>query len=151
METVYDINPILLTAEILLAILVVGGIVVGYLKIKRRLRRPELWGMGKDEITTRWKAIEEMVQRNDEMSGKLALMEADKLLDYALKSAGFSGATLGERLKVACYRHSGLRAVWPAHLLRNRLVHEASFHLSPSMARQAIGQFKHALQELGIL
>jgi len=98
-----------------------------------------------------WKSIEEMTQRNDEMSHKLAVMEADKLFDHVLKALGFGGSTLAERLKLATYRYPKIRNVWPAHLARNRMVHEATYHLSSGTARDAIRRFSDALRELGIL
>ena len=119
--------------------------------IIRKVRQPDLLGMSKEDIQKRWREIESLTSRNDEMSYKLAVMEADKLLDHALKSMGFGGNTLGERLKLACYRFPRLRKVWRAHLLRNKLVHEASFHLSRGAAQGAIGQFKNALKELSVL
>ncbi|MBI4239711.1 hypothetical protein HY620_01835 [Candidatus Uhrbacteria bacterium] len=120
-------------------------------KIQHLLRRPDLYGMSREEINKRWREIEALVQRNDEMSYKLAVMEADKLLDHGLKSMGFGGSSLGERLKLAAYKYPKIRNVWPAHLTRNKLVHEASFHLHRGTAAQAIQQFKSALLELGML
>ncbi|MEK7649254.1 MAG: hypothetical protein AAB400_05100 [Patescibacteria group bacterium] len=136
---------------------IVGGIVVCIVLIiivvavKKMFRRTELYGMSKEEIKKKWQLIEEMAQRNDEMSHKLALMEADKLLDHVLKALGFGGTTLAERLKLAAYRYPKIRNVWPAHLARNRMVHEASYHLSGSTARDAIRRFRDALHEFGVL
>ena len=119
--------------------------------ILKKLRQPDFDGLSREDLQKKWREIESLVSQNSEMSFKLAVMEADKLLDHALKSLGFGGTTLGERLKLACYRFPRLRRVWPAHLLRNKLVHEASFHLSRGAARNAIGEFKGALKELSVL
>lgn len=143
----------LIIAIIALAVVIVA-VIIGVMlwQLKKLLSpREELFGMTRADIAKRWQSIQELVARNDEISAKLAVMEADKLLDHALKAKYFSGNTLGERLKVACYKYPRLKAVWPAHLTRNRLVHEANFHLSPGAARDAIRQFHLALKELGVL
>lgn len=136
---------------------IVGGIIIfilifiGIRWLVKGLRRQEFYGMSREEIQKRWKDIEQCLKRGDEMSWKLALMEADKLLDYALKSRGFGGQTMGERLKLAAYKYPKIRDVWHAHLTRNKLVHEASFHLSFGQAKGSIASFKHALEQLGVL
>ncbi len=58
---------------------------------------------------------------------------------------------MGEQLKLAAYKYPKIRDVWSAHLMRNKLVHEASFHLSFGQTKTAITSFKHALEEIGVL
>ncbi len=136
---------------------IIGGVVIAILLIifavaaKKMFRKAELYGMSREEIKKKWQTIEEMARRNDEMSYKLAVMEADKLLDHVLKALGFGGSTLAERLKLAAYRYPNIRNVWPAHLARNRMVHEASYHLNGSTAQDAIRRFRDALNEFGVL
>lgn len=132
----------------IIGIVVLVGIVIA---LRRMFRRTELYGMSKEEIRIKWKNIEAMVNRGDEMSCKLAVMEGDKLFDHVLKALGFGGTTLAERLKLASYRYPAIRNVWPAHQARNRMVHEATYHLSGGTARDAIRRFRDALKELGVL
>lgn len=99
----------------------------------------------------RWKEIQKMVDQPGEMNRKLAILEADKLLDHALKSLGMSGETMGERLKFAQYKYPDLRNVWWAHKIRNQLAHEASFRLDAGDARRAMRDFERALTRLGAI
>lgn len=149
MEYVIDIPNFLpyIIGTVIVLFFVVGGIFF----VRRLFNRPELLGMTREDIAKRWRALEELLHRGDEMSIKFAIIEADKLLDHALRARGFGGQNLGERLKLACYKYGRLRAVWHAHLLRNRLVHEATAHVSLGEAKRAIASFKSALQELGVL
>lgn len=117
----------------------------------RRLFAPRLEGMDRAGIKARWDEIERMVEAGGEMNLKLAVMEADKLLDHALKAMAMAGTTLGERLKFAAYRYPKIRDVWNAHRLRNQLAHEPSFYLDPGMARRAVRDFKDALRTLNAL
>lgn len=141
----------------LLILLLAGIALIGLLTVLvkmflRELRRPELGGgMSRQDVIARWQMIEGLTQRNDEVSYKLAIMEADKLLDHALKAMYFTGNTLGERLKLACYKYPSLKQVWQAHLMRNRIVHEANYHVGPGSAKRAIMQYRQALKTLNIL
>lgn len=81
-------------------------------------------------------------------SHKNAILDADKLLDYALSKLGFEGS-LGEKLKRAGSRFSNINSVWNAHKLRNRIAHDLS-DIPKDEAKAALGQFKRALNDLGV-
>ena len=117
----------------------------------RRLFAPKLQGMDRGAIKARWDEIERMAAAGGEMNLKMAVMEADKLLDHALKAMAIPGTTLGERLKFAAYKFPKIREVWNAHRLRNQLAHESSYYLEPSYARKAVRDFKDALRLLSVL
>jgi hypothetical protein len=112
---------VLMIIGIVLLFLVIAMIMV----VRRFLSRPELHGMSREELRKRWEEIEK-IGSGSVMGGKMAIVEADKLLDGALKSMMIPGDTMGERLKFACYRFPELKKVWYAHKLRNQLVHETS-------------------------
>lgn len=137
------------------AVVIGAAIVVlllrGIFRFFRRLFAPKLQGMDRAAIAGRWNEIERMVAAGGEMNLKVAVMEADKLLDHALKAMAIPGMTLGERLKFATYKYPNIRNVWNAHRLRNQLAHESSYYLEPSMARKAVREFKAALQMLNVL
>ena len=80
--------------------------------------------------------------------GRESIMDADKLLDYALAKRGFEG-TLGEKLKKAGPRFSDLNGIWTAHKLRNQIAHEL-VDLNLLEAKNALFQFKKALNDLGV-
>jgi hypothetical protein len=97
----------------------------------------------------RWRQIEKYLESDNAASWRLAVIEADKFLDGLLKQKGIGGESLGQRLKIAQSKYYGLKKVWPAHLLRNRLVHENDYYLSRKQARQAVKQFRQAAADLG--
>ncbi|MBI5753579.1 hypothetical protein HZA40_00355 [Candidatus Peregrinibacteria bacterium] len=76
-----------------------------------------------------------------------SVLDADKLLDYALKCYGYEGS-LGEKLKKAGGRFSDLNGVWSAHKLRNTLAHEL-VNVNNGHGKQALVGFKKALNDLG--
>lgn len=118
--------------------------------IKHRFTRPEMLGLSREDVAKRWLTIRE-TSKNGLIGAKLAILEADNLLDSGLKSMMMPGDTLGERLKVACYKYPKLQNVWWAHKLRNQLAHEATFQISTRQASQALDEFEKALKTLNIL
>lgn len=79
----------------------------------------------------------------------LAIIDADKLLDQALKKRRFKGKTMGERLVSAQRFLSDNDSVWYAHKLRNRLVHEPNVRLKKKEAQTALAGFRQGLRDLG--
>jgi len=141
--------------KIILAIVVIIVAVLIFYKLIRKiviyLRRPELYGLERRAIKKRWQEIEGLLKKNDEASWRMAIMEADKLLDYVLKSMAMPGKDLGERLKMISYKYPKIRQVWWAHKIRNRLVHEAEFRIDYGTVKAALKTFRNGLKVLGIL
>jgi len=104
-----------------------------------------------EAMRRRWREIVVLLKAPGEVSHKLAIVEADKLLDQALKALTMPGETLGERLRYASYKYPDLKEVWWAHKVRNQLVHETSYHLDRGMAFKAVKQFGRALRRLGAI
>jgi hypothetical protein len=97
----------------------------------------------------RWAELLTRVKTNDGMA--LAVIDADKLLDDALKKRHFRGKTMGERLVSAQRTLSDNDAVWYAHKLRNRLVHEDHVRLKKRDVQKALSGFRQALRDVGAL
>lgn len=135
---------------VFLGVIAVSAVVFAVVKIRKLFTRPEMYGMSREEVRRRWVQVRE-TSRQGAMGAKLAIMEADTLLDSALKSMSMPGTTLGERLKVAGYKYPKLRDVWWAHKLRNQLVHEATFQVGTRQAKQALDEFERALKTLNLL
>lgn len=103
----------------------------------------------KEYYQKKWAEIK-VLERTSAAAQRLAVMEADKLLDHALKEWRLSGETMSDRMKAAGKLMGDEDAVWSAHKLRNRLAHE-DVHPKPSEIRKAIHNFGTALKKLGAL
>jgi hypothetical protein len=99
----------------------------------------------------KWMAIEKQVDKNDLSGCSLAVLNADKLLDQALKEKGVKGQTMGERMKTVKDTWSNANAVWSAHKLRNQIAHETDHRVTYDDARRAISGFKQALKDVGAI
>lgn len=110
-------------------------------------RRP--YTIHKDYFQQKWGDLLSRVKSPEGMV--LAVIDADKLLDEALRRRHFRGKTTGERLVSAQRLISDNDSVWYAHKLRNRLVHEQDQSLRKKEAINALEGFKRALHDLGAL
>lgn len=98
---------------------------------------------------SQWRGIE--LQFVDGKAGqKLAVINADKLVDRAMSEKAFKGKTMGEKLKNHPNAFSNLNGVWRAHKLRNRIAHDHS-EVSEVDCRYALNDLRQALKELGAL
>ena len=96
-----------------------------------------------------WKKIMERGKSADENERKLAIIAADTLIEKILALAGYAGENLGERLKkIERGDLDSLDDIWKAHLVRNRIAHEAEYKLSANDALEALARFERALKEL---
>lgn len=112
---------------------------------------PHSPSVDKQKYQSRWLEIEQKLQLSSVDSKHMAIMNADKLLDQALRETGSHGKTMGERMKARQGVWSNANAVWAAHKLRNRIAHEESVSVSDDMAGRALASFRQALKDLGAL
>ena len=131
----------------------IGGIILGVVVLTlvalsaRKIKLPHK--LNQPYFQTKWLELLARVKTSEGMM--LAVIDADKLLDEALKKRNFRGKTMGERLVSAQRSLSDNDAAWYAHKLRNRLVHEPDIKLKKREAQNALGGFRQALKDLGAL
>jgi len=126
---------------------IIFGIVI--LVLVGRFGRKFVQPLNRKHFEKRWTELLDRVRTPEGMV--LAIIDADKLLDEALKKRGYKGKTMGERLVAAQRALSSNDGVWYAHKLRNRLVHEPSVRLRKSEAKDALAGIKQGLKDLGAL
>lgn len=108
---------------------------------------------GAGPVNLRWREIEELVNSDTPGNWRLAVLEADIMLDDLVKRMGYLGDTLGERLRsIDSATFRTLNQAWEAHRVRNQIAHEGSdFVLSQREARRVIGLFQQVFQEHGMI
>jgi len=101
----------------------------------------------------RWEKVQTLASSDRPADWRLAILEADVMLDETLISKGYGGESLGERLKGV--ERGDLRTLddaWEAHKIRNQLAHTGSdYILTQREARRAIDLFGNAFRELDII
>jgi len=129
------------------AILIFAGILFAVVTLTKRGSS----SLDVEKYRTRWMTIEQQLKRDELSSYQMSVLNADTLLDHALKDKGIAGATMGERMKSAQQKWSNANNVWTAHKLRNQIAHEPDVRLDYDGARRALAAFKQALKDLGAI
>lgn len=101
----------------------------------------------------RWDSIQQKVTQNSPESWKIAIIEADIMLDEILTNAGYVGQSLGEKLKSANPQSfTTVQDAWEAHKVRNEIAHTGSdFVLTQKSAQDTIVRFERVFQEFGVI
>lgn len=129
------------------AILIFGGLLFAFISMSKNSPR----SMDVEKYRSRWLSIETQLSRDDVSSHTLCVLNADKLLDQALRDRGISGKTMGERMKNCQGKWTNGNGLWAAHKVRNRLAHETDAVIDFDRAKQALVAYKQGLKDMGAI
>ncbi len=119
-------------------------IAVGMFIVKRFPRRLKL-----EYFQQKWQELQRLCASTETWPD--AIIEADRLLDEALKKRRFSGKSMGERLVSAQRLFTDNDAMWFGHKLRNKLEQDRSVKLRQSDVKAALIGIRQALKDIGAL
>jgi uncharacterized membrane protein YraQ (UPF0718 family) len=139
---------------LLIAAIVVIVVKTNWLGLKvERFRHVVLkTNLPKETAKKEWAKIEEHFYKGDENDLKVAIIEADKLLEEALRESGIRGSHLGDRLKnLKPAQLPNLDQIWQAHRLRNDIVHQPTFKLKRDLAERALTIYHETLKSFQLL
>lgn len=118
-------------------------------EIKTQLNPPK---PGEGKYDAKWKEVLEHLSSFREAEWKFAVIEADKITEAILQEAGFSGETMGDKLKsINQEQLSSLNDLWEAHKLRNLIAHDSDYQVKYGEVRGAVERYEKTLRELGAL
>lgn len=133
------------TIILLLAILAIGLVILAIIFMTRRGGKV----LDAAKYQQRWLRIETSLRKENPDSYQMSILQADKLLDMALKERGFKGQTMGERMKMAQDTWKNPNHIWGAHKIRNRIAHEPDVKVTYEIAARSLAAFKQGLHDLG--
>lgn len=133
-------------ADIIIAIALVI-VVVAAVFVTRYLRRPK--PLDTPYFQHKWRKLQK--QCADKKTWPDAIIEADTLLDEALKKKRFSGKNMGERLVKAQRLLTDNDKVWFSHKLRTKLEEAPKTRLQEKAVKDALLGTRQALKDLGAL
>jgi len=101
----------------------------------------------------RWRSVLSHLFSSSPGDWKLAIIEADSMLEALLDQLGFKGETLGDKLKSADpEKFRGLQIAWEVHTVRNKIAHEgSSFELSSHEAKRIIALYEQLFRPFGYI
>ena len=126
-------------AAVVLLLIIVAGVIT----------RKKPGKLNRSYFTKRWQEAQALCKTQG--TWPLAVINADKLLDEALRKRKYKGKTMGERLVSAQHQIRNNDHVWFGHKLRNKLVHEDFTKLKKKDVLEAMVGFREALKDLGAL
>ena len=97
----------------------------------------------------RWNHILEQVHSDDERQWRLAILEADIMLNELLDVLGYRGETMADKMKaVERGDFKTIDLAWEAHRVRNSIAHQGSMHeLNSRDARRVTGLYEQIFKE----
>lgn len=98
-----------------------------------------------------WQNLMKRLELTSEAEWKLAVIDAESMLDETFQRMNVSGESFGERLKqIKTEQIKNLEDVWEAHKIRNNIVHDPDYRLDLSQAKKVLETYEKALRELGV-
>ena len=97
----------------------------------------------------RWERILEYINSESQEEWRLAILDADVVLDEMMTKSGYDGENLGEKLKqVERSDFTTINLAWEAHKIRNTIAHSGSdIILSKRTAKKAIDLYRQVFEE----
>lgn len=155
--------PIILVLSVILCLFLIYGIVSTYRKLlKLNEEENEIYALpaeiaAKDEPlpekNKKWESIEKHLISQNPSDWRLAVIEADVMLDELLRAQGYHGDSIGEMLKGV--ERSDMRSLdhaWEAHKVRNELVHSGSeYALNEREAKRVLSLYESVFREFKLI
>lgn len=99
-----------------------------------------------------WRKIKTRLETEMESENKLAIIEADKMMDDILSQMGFKGRDLSEKLeKLTGESLPNIEEVKKVHKIRNDIIHDPTYKLSVEETKKALLVYEKALTDLHAL
>ena len=107
---------------------------------------------GASSSNSRLADVDAHIRSDNPSEWRLAIIEADIVLEEILEASGYAGTTIGEKLKSASpVSFTTLQDAWDAHLVRNKIAHQGGdFILTKKLAQDTINQYKRVFAEFGV-
>ncbi|HEY5805900.1 MAG TPA: hypothetical protein VIS56_00760 [Candidatus Saccharimonadales bacterium] len=131
---------------ITLAAVVLSALGAAGFFIWRWKRPPKL---KQEYFQSEWRELQKLLRNKDRWD--VALIQADNLLDIALKKNRFRGSSMGERMVKAQRLFTDNDGAWFAHKLRKEVEASPDFKLTEKDLKEGLIAIRQALKDLGAL
>lgn len=160
MQQIYSIISIAKFVATIVSMIALTLIVYTYIRISEmskeeteKLGRALSWDSERKQKNTRWERVDQYMTSLNPSDWKIAILEADNILDEVVERMGYKGETLGERMKaIEPSDFPYLDEAWKAHKFRNELAHKGiDVPLARSDAERTINVYHRVFSALGYL
>lgn len=136
-------------------VLIVDIVLLLYMRDVREDLKKTLYGtkyvplITKAGMTKKWAAIERRLESGNPSEYKVAIIEADSLVNDIVKELGYEGDDMAKRLdRMALLQPEDAETLRSAHQIRNRIVFEQDFSVDRTQANEVLETFKEFLKKL---
>lgn len=106
----------------------------------------------KSKLKKKWDKITEGMRSDNESLWKVAIIEADNIIDDLIARMKYPGANMSERLDgINPGQIDNIEELRRAHEVRNRIIHEEDFKLDKKQADEIIGYYENFLKYFEVL
>lgn len=106
----------------------------------------------KEKVARRdWNRLVKKAGAATEESAGLLIIEADAILDNALKSFGIVGSDMGGRMKAIAPTLQTSDLMWQSHKLRNDIAHTPNMTITKRRAIGVLADYEKVLSELDVI
>ena len=135
----------------LVLVLIKRGIGANIRYMKYGTDIPAELAVSRGKLLNKWRKIKQRLESRRESQHKIAIIEADKIIDELLSKMGYAGANMGERLdKMLPGEIENKDEIREAHEIRNRIIHDGKFHISQEEATEIIAKFERFINIFNI-
>jgi uncharacterized protein YutE (UPF0331/DUF86 family) len=100
----------------------------------------------------KWEKIKNRLSLEQESQYKLAIIEADQIVDKIVSSMGLKGKDMIERLESSQMgKIEYSEELKKAHQFRNKIIHDESAKVSKETAKEIVGIYEEFLNQLELL
>ncbi len=108
--------------------------------------------VGKYRQLRAWKHVIRRMKTNVSSNWKIAILEADQLMDEILKASGYRASSVDDRFKqIEPQVFSNMDQLHEAHQIRNRVMREADYEIPKNEALKVLRIYQEAFKENGLL
>jgi hypothetical protein len=151
--TIDNILTFIFSVVAIIALTVIMYVIVRKMEMKqetaRKLSRPLETDIEPLRKNDRWQKVLDHVYSQNPSDWRLAIIEADTILEEMVTKMGYKGENLGEKLKsVEPSDFNTLQEAWEAHKVRNKIAHEGlNFQMDHREAKRVISLFEKVFKE----
>jgi len=99
-----------------------------------------------------WKQIQERLKSPDQNNWKMAILEADHILNEILKMSGYLGDNLGEKLDILTPAQlANIEDIKQAHSVRDKIAHDPADEIKRKKVDEVIAIYKESFRQLNLI
>ncbi|MDP3729351.1 MAG: hypothetical protein Q8R26_01160 [bacterium] len=99
-----------------------------------------------------WKQIQKRLASEEQNDWKLAILEADHILNEILKMSGYLGVRLEDKLDLITEAQlSNVLQIKNAHIIRDNISKDPSYQITQEFAKDVIEVYRKAFAELNLI